>query len=221
MAAELAAAGLSVVSGLARGTDTAAHLGALESGGRTVAVLGSSLDRDYPPENAPLARRIAESGGAVVSELPLGSGPLAAHFPRRNRMIAGWGVGVVVVEAAARSGALITARLALDEGREVMAVPGHPAVLTAAGPNALIRDGARLVRDASDVCLELGLSAPPVEAAPPAPGALGWLRRDAPESVDVLAARSGLPIGRLLSELTELEAQQRVRRLPGALYVRA
>jgi DNA processing protein len=221
MAAELAAAGLAVVSGLARGIDTAAHLGALDSRGRTVAVLGCGLDGVYPPENAGLARRIADAGGAVVTEFRLGCRPLPGHFPKRNRIIAGWGRGVVVVEAAARSGALVTARLALDEGREVMAVPGHPATATAAGANQLIRDGARLVRDARDVAEELGFELAPREPSQAASGALSWLRPDAPASVEDLSARSGLGMGELLAQLTELELQARVRRLPGALYVRA
>jgi DNA processing protein len=221
MAAELAGAGLCVVSGLARGIDTAAHLGALDASGRTVAVLGCGLDGVYPPENAKLARRIAAAGGAVVSEFRLGCRPLPGHFPKRNRIIAGWGPGVVVVEAAARSGALVTARLALDEGREVMAVPGHPAAPTAQGTNQLIRDGARLVRDAADVAEELGFEFAPRAPEREATGALSWLRPDAPASVEDLAARSGLGVGELLAQLTELELQARVRRLPGALFVRA
>jgi DNA processing protein len=128
---------------------------------------------------------------------------------------------VVVIEAAARSGALVTARLALDEGREVMAVPGHPAVPTAQGTNQLIRDGARLVRDAADVAGELGFELAPRAPEREAAGALSWLRPDAPASVEELAARSGLGVGELLAQLTELELQARVRRLPGALFVRA
>jgi DNA processing protein len=221
MAAELAGAGLCVVSGLARGIDTAAHLGALDARGRTVAVLGCGLDGVYPPENAKLARRIAAAGGAVVSEFRLGCRPLPGHFPKRNRIIAGWGPGVVVVEAAARSGALVTARLALDEGREVMAVPGHPAAPTAQGANQLIRDGARLVRHAGDIAEELGFELAPRAPEQDATGALSWLRQDAPASVEDLAARSGLGVGELLAQLTELELQARVRRLPGALFVRA
>src|SRR5439155_644063 len=118
--------------------------------GRTVAVLGSGLDRIYPPENARLAAQVACSG-AVVSEFSFGTGPHPGNFPRRNRVIAGWVRGVVVVEAAAKSGALVTARCALDEGREVMAVPGHPSQPSAEGTNALLRDGAALVRGAAAV----------------------------------------------------------------------
>jgi DNA processing protein len=135
---ELAQAGLEVVSGLARGIDGEAHRGALEAKGRTVAVLGSALDRVYPGEHERLALEIAERGGAVVSEFPFGTGPKPHHFPQRNRIIAGLAQGVVVVEAKERSGALVTARFAADQGREVLAVPGHPTEPLAAGTNALI-----------------------------------------------------------------------------------
>jgi DNA processing protein len=146
---DLAAAGLVVVSGLARGVDGAAHGGALETG-RTVAVLGGSLDELYPPEHRGLADRIA-SGGAVVSEFPPGTPPLRHHFPRRNRIVAGLALGVVVVEAAEKSGALITAREALDQGKEVMVVPGLALAGRNRGGHALIKDGAALVESATDV----------------------------------------------------------------------
>ena len=215
---DLAAVGATVVSGLARGIDTAAHQGALAADGRTVAVLGSGLDRVYPPENVPLSRSLAERG-ALVSELPLGTGPRPEHFPRRNRLIAGWGRAVVVVEAADRSGALVTARLAREEGRDVLAVPGHPGTRTAAGTNALIRDGAVLVRDASDVIEAMGLQVVP-QAMPAAGGLLAVLTRDDPRGVDEILARTGRPIQEVLAELATLEMEDKVRRLPGALYVR-
>jgi DNA processing protein len=215
---DLAAAGVTVVSGLARGIDTAAHQGALDAQGLTVAVLGSGHDRLYPRENASLAERIAETG-AVVTEFPLGTPPLPGHFPRRNRIIAGWARAVVVVEARERSGALVTARLALDEGREVMAVPGHPSHPGAAGTNALLRDGARLVRDARDVSEELGLS--PATEEPPGDAILAALGRDVPLSLDELVERVGWSAAELLGRLTALELDQRVRRLPGALFARA
>ncbi|GGE16244.1 DNA processing protein [Gemmobacter megaterium] len=148
LAQGLGAAGLTVVSGLARGIDAAAHQAALGSG--TIAVLAGGADVIYPAENAALADRIAAEG-AIVSEQPPGLEPQARHFPARNRIIAGLSVGVVVVEAAERSGSLITARNALDQGREVMAVPGHPADARAAGCNLLIRDGSTLIRSAADV----------------------------------------------------------------------
>ena len=149
LAAELAAAGVIVVSGLARGIDTAAHLGALPDG-RTVAVVAGGLDCPYPPENTDLQRRIAEAG-AVVAEAPLGTAPQSRHFPRRNRIIAGLALGVVVVEAAPRSGSLITARLAQEAGRELFAVPGSPLDPRARGANDLLRQGAHLTETAADV----------------------------------------------------------------------
>ena len=218
MARDLAAWGVTVVSGLARGIDTAAHEGALDAPGRTVAVLGCGLDRTYPAENERLAGRIAEAG-AVVSEFALGTPPLPEHFPRRNRVIAGWSQAVVVVEAAIRSGALNTARCAADEGRDVLAVPGHPTQPGSAGANQLIRDGAGLVRSATDVAHELGVE-PPSSAPVPADPLLRALAPDAPATVEELRARSGLETSELLARLTELELRDVVRRLPGPLFVR-
>jgi DNA processing protein len=220
VARDLAAAGVTVVSGLARGIDAAAHRGALEAGGRTVAVLGSGLDRVYPPENGPLGDAVAGSG-VLVSEFPLGVGPRPEHFPRRNRVIAGWGLGVVVVEATERSGALVTARAALDEGREVMAVPGHPSHPGSAGTNALIRDGAVLIRNAADVAEALGLE--PVAGVPPAEpdSLLAALPPGAPRSLEELTAASGASPGEVLARLARLELDSRVLRLPGALFVRS
>jgi len=222
LARDLAAAGATIVSGLARGIDTAAHEGALSARGHTVAVLGSALDRLYPPENAALAAAIAESG-ALVSEFPFGTKPLAPNFPRRNRVLAAWSRAVVVVEAAARSGALITARCALDEGREVLAVPGHPSQRGAEGTNQLLRDGAALVRDARDVAAELGLkfAPPPVSAPGDRRGLLDQLRPDVPLSLDEIHAGRGEPLPALLAELGRLEVEKLVRRLPGGLYLRA
>jgi DNA processing protein len=220
MTRELAAAGATIVSGLARGIDSAAHRGALESGGRTLAVLGSALDCLYPRENADLAAAISERG-AVVSELAFGTEARPGTFPRRNRILAGWGLGVVVIEAAQKSGALITARCALDEGREVLAVPGHPGHAGSSGTNQLIRDGAALVRDAADVAAELGLALPVARvAAATSDEVLGALRPDVPASLDEIQERSGRPVTELLARLSELELGRQVRRLPGALYVR-
>ena len=218
LARDLASVGVTVVSGLARGIDTSAHRGALDGRGRTVAVLGSGLDRLYPGENAALAAAVAGSG-AVVSEFPLGTGPWRQNFPRRNRVIAGWGRAVVVVEAGARSGALSTARAALDEGREVMAVPGHPSQPAAEGTNALLRDGAVLVRGAPDVVAELGLAAPEQRTSP-ADEVLAALARGVPASVDEIQARCRLALPALLARLAELEVGEAVVRLPGALFVR-
>ncbi len=153
MAADLGRAGYVVASGMARGIDTAAHQGALASG--TVAVLAGGVDVVYPPENEPLWREIAEAG-AVVSEMPVGTQPQASYFPRRNRIISGLSLGVVVVEANARSGSLITARFAADQGRDVFAVPGSPMDPRAAGPNDLIRNGATLTESVTDVTDVLG-----------------------------------------------------------------
>jgi DNA processing protein len=212
---------LTVVSGLARGIDAAAHRGALEVSGRTVAVLGSGHGRLYPSEHRELAKTIADEGGAVVSEFPFEEEPRKGHFPRRNRVIAGWGRGVVVVEAGDRSGALITARLALDEGREVMAVPGHPTWPGAAGTNRLLRDGAAVVRHAGDVLHEFGLAACPQEEPQADDDVLAVLRKDAPSSVEEIASRCGRRLPDLLSRLGELELTARVRRLPGPLFVRS
>jgi DNA processing protein len=221
LARDLAEAGLTVVSGLARGIDTAAHRGALEGGGRTVAVLGSGHGRLYPAENASLAGGIVAAGGAVVSEFGLDTGPWKVNFPRRNRVIAGWGRAVVVVEATEKSGALITAKLAREEGRDVMAVPGHPTVAAAAGTNALLRDGAAVIRDAGDVLHELGLESPDRAEDTEGDDVLAALRRDSPSSLDDIARRSGRDLAELLPRLGELELAARVRRLPGPLFVRS
>ncbi len=221
MARELGAAGATVVSGLARGIDSEAHAGALEAKARTIAVLGSGLDRIYPPEHEALAAAIARSG-ALVSEFPMATPPHKSHFPRRNRILATWGRGVVVVEAGARSGALVTARLALDEGREVLAVPGHPSQPNSAGTNALIRDGAVLVRDAEDIAEELGLPRTRREAnAETLDSLLALLDPVAPTSMEALAAASALSPGPLLARLMALELDGLVRRLPGPLFLRS
>jgi DNA processing protein len=219
LAADLAAAGLTVVSGLARGVDSAAHEGALDAAGRTVAVLGCGIDSVYPRENAGLARAIC-ARGAVVSEFPPGTGPWKQNFPRRNRTIAGWCRATVVVEAGERSGSLHTARTALEEGREVMAVPGHPSLPGSAGTNALLRDGAALVRGAEDVLLEIGLEPRRLPEQPKDEPLLRELRRGAPCGVDDLVGRCGRPLPELLARLSELELAGLVRRLPGALFVR-
>jgi DNA processing protein len=219
MARELAAAGALVVSGLARGIDGAAHQGALDAPGATLAVLGCGLDRIYPPEHAALAEAIA-AAGALVSELPLGAPPYPQHFPRRNRIIAGLVRAVIVVEATGKSGSLSTARHALDSGREVFAVPGHPSRPEAEGTNHLIRDGAALVRGAQDVADELGLRLA-VPAAQPADLVLRALERGCPLSLEEIQARSGRPMSELMVRITELELGERVRRLPGPLFVLA
>lgn len=203
---ELAAAGLVVVSGLARGIDSEAHRGALESGGMTVAVLGCGIDRDYPASHAELAARIRATGLAV-SEYAPGVEPAPWRFPARNRIIAGLCAATVVVEARERSGALITADLALEEGREVLAVPGEITSALSRGTNDLLRLGATPLTGAEDVLELFGLSAaarPAVDLSKTADTVLVRLR-DGPASADELARATGLEAGTLASALTELE----------------
>jgi DNA processing protein len=203
---DLAAAGLVVVSGLARGIDGEAHRGAVEAGGATVAVLGCGIDRDYPAAHAELARRIAETG-LVVSEYALGVDPAPWRFPARNRLIAGLAAATVVVEARERSGALITADLALEEGREVFAVPGEITSALSAGTNALLKLGATPMTVAEDVLAALGIEAATTQA-PEATGeaaALLALVRAEPAGVDELVRRSGLPAAVVAAELAGLE----------------
>ncbi len=221
LARDLARSSVIVVSGLARGIDTAAHEGALSAaGGTTIAVQARGLDDVYPAENRALAGRVLASGGALVSEYALGVGPRPHHFPRRNRILAGLVRAVVVVEAAEKSGALVTARLALESGRDVLAVPGHPFDPRASGTNALIKDGAGLVRDARDVIDALGLvaAAAPLHTGDPVLDAIPVTQA---VSIEQLAAANGQPIPALLVRLSELELDGRVTRLPGPLFVRA
>ncbi|HEX9350034.1 MAG TPA: DNA-processing protein DprA [Gaiellaceae bacterium] len=203
---ELAAAGLVVVSGLARGVDGEAHRGALESGGATVAVLGCGIDRDYPAAHAELASRIRATGLAV-SEYAPGVEPAPWRFPARNRIIAGLSAATVVVEARERSGALITADLALEEGREVFAVPGEITSALSRGANDLLRLGATPLTSSDDVLELFGLEQAPTEAVELGPAADVVLARlrDAPASADELARATGLDAGALASALTELE----------------
>jgi DNA processing protein len=221
---DLAAAGMTVVSGLARGCDAAAHRGALAAKGVTIAVLGCGADVVYPDEHRALYRRIGETG-AIVSELPPGAPPLPAHFPQRNRIISGLARGVVVVEASERSGSLITAACALEQGREVMAVPGSILGSRHRGCHALLRDGARLVETAGDVLEELGIAAPVLrteaDALSDPDGLLALLTAEGDGDFDLLARRSGLTVAVLLQRLLALELTGRVRRAPGGRFVRA
>lgn len=203
---ELAAAGLVVVSGLARGVDGEAHRGALEPGGSTVAVLGCGIDRDYPASHVELAGRV-RSTGAVVSEYAPGVEPAPWRFPARNRIIAGLSAATVIVEARERSGALITADLALEEGREVFAVPGEITSALSRGTNELLRLGATPLASSGDVLELFGLSkaaAEPIDLSPGADTVLARLR-DGPASPDDLARATGIDAANLASALTELE----------------
>lgn len=236
LAEALAAQGVSVVSGAARGIDAAAHVGAMRAG-RTVAAVAGGLDEPYPPEHGPMQARIAAEGGAVVAEAPLGTAPLARHFPRRNRIIAGLALGVVVIEAAQRSGTLITARLALEAGRELYAVPGSPLDPRSRGSNDLIRQGAHLVETVEDVLAHLpeapreaGLFAwrppapvedlpdqPPVQSMPDSEEAAQVLELlgATPVAVDEVVRRCHLSPSVVQAILLDLELAGRVDMLPG------
>ena len=228
---QLAYAGLTVVSGLARGIDTSAHQGALAAKGRTIAVIGSGLRKLYPPENAALAEKIASGSGAVVSEFSMDVEPDRQTFPMRNRIISGWSHGILVVEAGLNSGALITASQALEQGRTVYAVPGHINAPTAHGSNRLIQQGAKLVMEASDILDDLEVLLPeakpsPQAAARPLPALTDDERRvyDAIEatetSIDDIATKSDLPSGSVSSTLLRLELKRLVKQLPGKYFVK-
>ena len=230
-ARHLANWGLSITSGLAQGIDAASHLGALDAGGVTIAVTGTGLDRVYPAMNKELAHRIVEQG-ALISEFPTGTPPLTANFPRRNRIISGMSMGTLVVEAAVQSGSLITAKQALEQGREVFAVPGSIHNPQSRGCHSLIRQGAKLVETAEDIFEELGGFA----ATPMATNALEPLQSDfemddeytmvltcvghEPASVDVVVGRSGLTADAVCSMLLVLELQGYLKSMTGGYYCR-
>jgi len=235
---DLARAGILVVSGMARGVDAAAHTGALRSGGRTIAVLGCGADVDYPPEHNRLAREI-EASGALVSEFAPGVPPRGWHFPRRNRIISGLAIGVVIVEASHRSGSLITARCALEQGRSVMAVPGSVLSGRNRGAHALLRDGAPMVEDAADVIEVLrtdwrmgsdsiqeasaGIESDPelVESGPiPRDPILRKMQAGESYALEDLTAQTALGTAELLSRLARLEVGGQVRRVEGGRFVK-
>lgn len=242
LARDLAANGVCVVSGLARGIDTAAHRGAIQAKGRTIAVLGTGIDNVYPKENKKLVEEILASGGAIVSQFPLATPPLKDNFPYRNRIISGLSYGVLLVEASERSGSLITARLAMEQNREVLAVPGNITSRNSFGTNYLIKSGAKLVQQWQDVASEL----PPEISArilPPkldektsgknaqpelAPANLTenerliWslLSADEPQHIDALLDESGLSFGDLNGSLVKLDLKDLIRTLPGNFYAR-
>jgi DNA processing protein len=239
LGAGLARAGYTVVSGLARGIDAAAQRGAMKAGGRTIAVLGSGVLNVYPPEHADLAREVIDSG-ALISELPPLTEPNVGTFPQRNRIVSGLSLGVVVVQAADRSGALITARLATEQGREVFAVPGPIDCRMSRGCHSLIRDGAKLVESVDDILEEFG---PLFETATTAEGRavksaaelqLGDIERQVldacdalaggatkPVSIDDIVDRSGLAASQVLATVGVLEMRRLIRRLPGNQIARA
>jgi DNA processing protein len=236
---------VTIVSGFARGIDAAAHRGALEAGGRTVAVLGTGIDECYPRDHRKLAAEILDKGGALVTQFPLGTPPVSENFPYRNRIISGLSLGVVVVEASENSGSLITARLAMEQNREVYAIPGNITSRNSFGTNYLIKGaGAKLVQQWQDIATEL----PPQIAAKLLPPPFGEQKKgqsladrlalvpeglsgtessvfrlltpDAPSHIDMLIDQSHLPISELTSALLSLEMRELVRALPGKCFVR-
>lgn len=228
---QLAYAGLTVISGLARGIDTAAHQGALAAKGRTIAVIGSGLTKLYPPENAGLAEKIRSDNGAVVSEFSMTVEPDRQTFPMRNRIISGWSHGILVVEAGLNSGALITASQAIEQGRSVYAVPGHINAPTAYGSNRLIQQGAKLVMDASDILDDLQILLPEKQKLPEASvRPLPELSEDerrvydaihaAETPIDTITAASNLPSATVSSVLLRLELKHLVKQLPGKYFVK-
>jgi DNA processing protein len=243
LARDLAEKGVCIVSGLARGIDSAAHRGAIRARGKTIAVLGTGIDNVYPKENARLVSEILDAGGAIVSQFPRGTPPLKDNFPYRNRIISGLSLGVLIVEASERSGSLITARLAMEQNREVLAVPGNITSKNSFGTNYLIKSGAKLVQQWQDVAAELPAEiaasmlppklderdAPAGSGAPgPMPAGLSenerrvWqkLSADEPTHVDVLLETSGLAFGDLNASLLNLEMRELIRALPGKCYAR-
>lgn len=232
LAASLARAGLTIISGLARGIDSAAHRGALEAGGRTIAVLGSGLLEIYPPENRSLADQVAASG-AVISEAAMLAKPTSGMFPQRNRLISGLSLGVLVIEASLRSGALITARHAMEQGRDVFALPGRVDSRMSHGCHRLIRDGAKLVETADDVLEELGplahvaLATDGREIHHPAELLLNEQEKTVldvvgnnPTTIDTIVSTSGLAAHQVLATISVLEMRRLIRRTSGQTVIR-
>jgi len=231
LAYQLAYAGLTVISGLARGIDTAAHQGALAAKGRTIAVIGSGLSKLYPPENRGLAEKIRDGNGAIVSEFSMEIDPDRQTFPMSNRIIAGWSHGILVVEAGLKSGALITASQPIEQGRSVYAVPGHINAPSALGSNRLIQQGAKLVMDASDILDDLQILLPetkpsPEAAARPLPPLSEDERRvyeainSTETPIDQISAKCDLPSAIVSSTLLRLELKRLVKQLPGKYFVK-
>ncbi len=234
IACDLARRGLLITSGLARGIDTAAHRGALRGGGKTVAVLGNGIDFIYPRENKSIAQQI-RANGCIVSEFPMGTGPVPQNFPIRNRIISGFSLGTCLVEAAEFSGSLITTRLALDQGREVLAVPGNITSKTSYGPNLWIKQGAKLVQDWRDIVEELPRAIQDRLSQPASPEprqlldevltdlerkVLALLSSDQPMHIDQLLESTQLTSSELLCTLSELEMKDKIRQLPGKNFLK-
>jgi DNA processing protein len=227
---DLAREGITIVSGMARGIDSSAHKAALAAGGRTIAVLGCGIDVNYPAENKKLKEEIA-SQGAIISEFPFSTPPASSHFPMRNRIISGLSLGVVVIEASHRSGSLITARLALEQGRDVFAVPGSIGSLRSRGTHRLIKDGAQLVEDARDILTEL---LPQMKDRAPSVGvhqdSKEMVSEEAQRILDVLeqghvqidsiTTQTGLPSSQVSSTLLDLELKEIIRQLPGKVFIK-
>jgi DNA processing protein len=234
---DLAALGFTIVSGLARGIDGSAHRGAIRAAGRTIAVLGCGIDQTYPPEHEQLRREI-EGHGAVISELPLGAHPHSYHFPRRNRIISGMSLGVLVTEAALQSGSLITARLAADQGREVFALPGFVKAENSRGPNGLIKQGAKLVETIWDIVdevmpqldetfkarlrerLKASTTEQPRVELNERERLIGDLISAQPIHIDEVILKSGFPAAEVAGLLVGLELRHLIHLLPGNLYIR-
>ncbi|MDQ3211479.1 MAG: DNA-processing protein DprA [Acidobacteriota bacterium] len=225
LAGELSTRGVAVASGLARGVDSAAHRGALAAGGTTIAVLGSGLDRIYPPEHKSLAQNVSVEG-LIVSELGPGAAPLAEHFPLRNRIISGISLAVVVVEASENSGSLITARSATEQGRDVMAVPGSVLSGRNRGSHGLLKDGAKVVETADDILEELGWPAARMSIEEPRKllpesGLLGHMEPGEVYGLDELVEATGTSPSKLLPRLMELELRGEVRAAGGGRFMRS
>jgi DNA processing protein len=231
LAYQIAYAGLTVISGLARGIDTAAHQGAVAAKGRTIAVIGSGLSKLYPPENRVLAEKIRNGNGAIVSEFSMEIEPDRQTFPMRNRIISGWSHGILIVEAGLNSGALITASQAIEQGRSVYAVPGHINAPSAMGSNRLIQQGAKLVMDASDILDDLQILLPETKPLPeavvrPLPPLSPDERRvyeaidSAETAIDQIATKCDLPSATVSSTLLRLELKRLVKQLPGKYFVK-
>ncbi len=218
----LSNAGLCIISGMAHGIDTAAHRGALRGKGGSIAVVGTGLDKIYPAANRDLAHQLAKEG-ALVTEFPLGTPPIGSNFPRRNRLISGMSIGCLVVEASQQSGSLITARQALEQGRDVFAIPGSIHSPQSRGCHKLIKQGAKLVETAQDILEELNLQIPQGLSISPAParseGLPDMIGFD-PVSMDTLFQRTGLTVSQLSAMLLTLELEGKIARLPGGLFQR-